>query len=70
MYDVAKVTSFSDNGQAVVWVADITNAYNNPQYTTPNNKAKVTKVYRKFVYLREPDILLVGRHCGQHKPGI
>ena len=59
VYDVAKVTSFADNGQAVVWVADITNAYNNPRHTTPNNQPKVTKVYRKFVYLRRPDILLV-----------
>jgi hypothetical protein len=59
VYDVAKVTSFSDNGQAVAWVADITNSYNNPRHTTPNNKPKVTKVYRKFVYLRQPDILLV-----------
>jgi hypothetical protein len=59
VYDVAKVTSFADNGQAVVWVADLTNAYNNARHTTPNNKPKVTKVYRKFVYLRQPDILLV-----------
>jgi hypothetical protein len=60
IYDVAKVTSFADNGQAVAWVADITNAYNNPQYTTPNNTPKVTKVYRKYLYLREPDIFMVG----------
>jgi hypothetical protein len=59
IYDVAQVTSFADNGQAVAWVADITNAYNNPRYTTPHNKPKVTKVYRKFLYLREPDILFV-----------
>jgi hypothetical protein len=58
-YDFAKATGFSDNGEAVTWVDDITNAYNNPEYTTPGNQPKVTKVYRKFVYLREADVLLI-----------
>jgi hypothetical protein len=48
--DVARVVSFRDDGQSVSWVADITNAYSK----------KVTKVYRRFVYLREPDVLLIG----------
>jgi hypothetical protein len=59
IYDVAKMVSFNDNGKAVSWVADITNAYSNPQHAAPSNKPKVTKVYRKFVYLREPDVLLI-----------
>jgi hypothetical protein len=70
IYDVARITSFADNGQAVAWVDDITNAYNNPRYTTPNNKPKVTKVYRKFVYLREPDILLVADTVDSTNPAF
>jgi hypothetical protein len=70
IYDVAKVTGFADNGQAVAWVADITNAYNNPRYTTPNNHPKVTKVYRKYLYLRQPDILMVADTVDTTDPGF
>jgi hypothetical protein len=59
IYDVARITSFSDDGQVVKVVADITNAYNNPRHSTPENKPKVTKVYRRWVYLRSDDLLLV-----------
>jgi hypothetical protein len=41
-------------------VADITNAYNNPRFSSAGNKPKVTKVYRRLVYLRGVDLLLVG----------
>jgi hypothetical protein len=58
-FDVARVVSFQDDGQAVRVAADITNAYNNPRYTTPGNSPKVTRVWRRLVYLRRPDILLV-----------
>jgi hypothetical protein len=57
--DVAKVVSFSDDGTSVKVAADITNAYNNPRYTTPGNKPKVQRVWRRLVYLRPLDILLV-----------
>jgi hypothetical protein len=40
-------------------VADITNAYNNPRYTTPGNKPKVNRVYRRLVYLRGLDMLVI-----------
>lgn len=50
IFDVAKVVSFRDDGKSVAWVADITNAYTK----------KVSKVYRRFVYLREPDVLVIG----------
>ncbi len=59
IWDVARVTSFSDDGEAVSVVADITNAYNNPRYTTPGNAPKVDRVYRRLVYLRPIDVLLV-----------
>jgi hypothetical protein len=39
--------------------ADLTNAYNNPRYTTPGNSPKVNRVWRRLVYLRPLDLLLV-----------
>jgi hypothetical protein len=50
LYDVAKVANFGDNRQAVAWVADITNAY---------SKTQVAKAFRRCVYLREADVLIV-----------
>ena len=58
-FDVARVVSFSDDGQAVAVVADITNAYNNPRYSTTGNSPKVNRVYRRLVYLRGLDMLVV-----------
>lgn len=58
-YDYARVTNFRDNEDAVMWTADLTNAYTNPRYTPPNQKPKVTRVWRRFVYLRKEDVLLV-----------
>ena len=34
VFDVARVVSFHDDGKAVTVVADITNAYNNPRYSS------------------------------------
>jgi hypothetical protein len=59
IWDTARVVSFSDDGEAVTVVADITNAYNNPHYTTPGNTPKVNRVYRRLVYLRPADMLLI-----------
>ncbi len=58
-YDYARVTAFQDTGGAVAWSADITNAYTNPRYAAPGLKPKVTRVWRRFVYLRKEDLLLV-----------
>jgi hypothetical protein len=58
-YDVARVVSFQDDGRAVFVVADITNAYNNPRYTTVGNSPKVTRVWRKLVYIRALDMLAI-----------
>jgi hypothetical protein len=60
IFDVARVASFQDDGRAVSVVADITNAYNNPRYTTPGNSPKVNRVYRRLVYIRALDLLAVG----------
>jgi hypothetical protein len=57
--DVARVVSFADDGTAVTVAADLTNAYNNPRYTTPGNSPKVKRVWRRLVYLRPLDIVLV-----------
>lgn len=59
IFDVARVTSSQDDGRAVSVVADLTNAYNNPRYTTPGNKPKVNRVWRRLVYLRGLDLLAV-----------
>jgi hypothetical protein len=59
IFDVARVVSFRDDGRAVSVVADITNAYNNPRHTTPGNSPKVNRVYRRLVYLRGLDMLLL-----------
>ncbi len=58
-YDYARVTAFRDMGDTVVWSADITNAYTNPRYAAPGLQPKVTRVWRRFVYLRKEDLLLV-----------
>ena len=60
IWDVARVVSFKDDGEVVSVVADITNAYNSPRYTTPGNSAKVNRVYRRLVYLRTADLVLIG----------
>ena len=59
-YNTARVTSFSDNGTAVTWVEDISNAYSNASYAMPGSRAKVSSVIRKKVYLRDLDLMLVG----------
>jgi hypothetical protein len=58
-FDVAHVVQFQDDGETVMVAADITGAYNNPRYSTPPNSAKVTRVWRRLVYLRQADLLLV-----------
>ncbi len=58
-YDVARVISAHDDGQAVIVVADITNAYNNPRFSSQGNAPKVNRVYRRLVYLRPLDLLAV-----------
>ena len=60
IWDVARVVSFKDDGEIVSVVADITNAYNSPRYTTPGNSPKVSRVYRRLVYLRPADLVLIG----------
>jgi hypothetical protein len=59
IFDVARVVSFNDDGKAVSVVADITNAYNNPRYTTPGNSPKVNRVFRRLVYIRGLDMLAI-----------
>jgi hypothetical protein len=58
-YDVARVVKYEDNGDAVSIAADITNAYSNPRYSAPPNSPKVTRVWRRLVYLRKADLVLV-----------
>ncbi len=60
IYDTAKVTSFYDFEGVVSIASDLTNAYNNPLYTTTWNKPKVNQVLRKTLYIRDLDIFLVG----------
>jgi hypothetical protein len=59
IFDVARVVSFRDDGRAVTVAADITNAYNNPRCTTPGNQPKVTRLWRRLVYLRGLDLLAI-----------
>lgn len=59
-FDVAKVLSYNDDGQVVSVVADLTNAYSNARHHAPQNSAKVKKVYRRLIYLRPLDILILG----------
>jgi hypothetical protein len=58
-FEVARVVSFSDDGRAVSVVADITNAYNNPRFSTLGNSPKVSRVYRRLVYIRGLDMLAI-----------
>jgi hypothetical protein len=60
LYNTAKVVGFADTGTVVSWVSDISNAYSNPANFMPGSRPKVSSVFRKFVYLRSLDILLVG----------
>jgi len=59
IFEVARVASFQDDGRSVSVVADITNAYNNPRHTTPGNRPKVNRVYRRLVYIRDLDLVVV-----------
>lgn len=67
-YDVAQVVSFADVGGAVTVVADITNAYNNPRYTTAGNSPKVNRVYRRLMYIRALDLLAIADTVEAVKP--
>jgi hypothetical protein len=60
IYDTATVTAFREQDGVITLVADITNAYNNPRFSTLGNRPKVNRVYRRLVYLRELDLLLIG----------
>lgn len=70
VFDVAKVTFFEDKGGYVSLAADITNAYNNPRYSTPGNKPKVNRVYRWLVYLRSLDVIVIGDIVESTDPGF
>lgn len=70
VFDVARVVSFHDDGEMVTVVADITNAYNNPRFSNPGNRPKVSKVYRRLVYLRALDLLLVGDTVASTDPAF
>src|SRR5262249_57675296 len=58
-YEVAGVVPFRGDGGAVSVVADITNAYNNPRFSTQGNKPKVTRVFRRLVYIRGLDMIAI-----------
>lgn len=60
IYETAKVVHFQQDGNSVSVVADLTNAYSNPRYARPGNSPKVNRVYRRLVYLKNLDLLLVG----------
>jgi hypothetical protein len=59
VFDVARASNFADHGRWVTVSADITNAYNSPRHASPGSQAKVTRVWRRLVYLREADLLVV-----------
>jgi hypothetical protein len=59
IFDTARVVSFDDDGKVVSIVADITNSYNNPRFSSVGNRPKVNRVWRRLVYLRAVDLLLV-----------
>jgi len=60
VFETARVTAFRDDSFAVVVAADITNSYNNPRFATPGNSPKVRRVWRRLVYLRPLDIVVIG----------
>ena len=70
IWDVAQVKSFSDDGDAVSVVADITNAYNNPRYTTPGNTAKVNRVYPQAGVFATGRCAAGRRYRGEHQRGV
>ena len=57
-YDTGSLVRVSDGGGITYLRADITGAYNSTVYTTPENRAKVSAVYRELVYWR-PDTVFV-----------
>ena len=67
-FEVARVVSFRDDGRAVSVVADITNAYNNPRFSTLGNSPKVNRVYRRLVYIRDLDLLAVADTVESSRP--
>jgi hypothetical protein len=70
IFDVARVVFFEDNERAVRVVADITNAYTNPRFSSPDNSPKVNKVYRRLVYLRELDLLFIADTVESTNPHV
>ena len=68
VFDVARVVSFHDDGKVVSIAADLTNAYNNPRFSSAGNRPKVNRVWRRLVYLRNPDLLLIADVVEAAKP--
>jgi hypothetical protein len=70
VFETAKIVSFEDTGFAVTLGADLTNAYNNPRYSTPGNTPKVRRVYRRMAYLRPLDVIVLGDTIESTDPGF
>ncbi len=60
-YDTGSLVRVSDQGGMTYLRADITGAYNSTVYTTPQNRAKVSAVYRELVYWRPGTVFVFDR---------
>lgn len=60
-YDTGSITRFGEAGPATYVRADLTGAYNSTVYTTPDNNAKVSAVYRELVYVRPGTVIVADR---------
>jgi hypothetical protein len=60
-YDTGSIERFGEVGEVTYIRADITGAYNSTVYTTPDNHAKVSAVYRELVYWRPGTVLVADR---------
>ena len=59
-YQAADIVAFASEPDHFDYLAaDLTEAYNSTRHTDPGNPAKVSAVVRKFLYLRQPQAVII-----------
>jgi len=59
-YQAADILAFASEPEAFDYLAaDLTEAYNSTRHADPGNPAKVSAVVRKFLYLRQPQAVII-----------
>jgi heparin/heparan-sulfate lyase len=67
-YETGDITNFEADNNYVYINADITNAYNNPEFSVENNKPKITEFKRQIVVLKPNYYFIIFDKVSSEKP--